>query len=42
MLNRPEYRRGQYPSVNGNCSARGLAKLAAYMANKGNWRNFDS
>jgi len=35
VYNLPEYRKGQYPSVNGNCSARGLAKLAAYMANKG-------
>ena len=33
-LNRPECRSAEMGSVNGNCSARGLAKLAALMANK--------
>ena len=28
-------RKGEIPSANGNCSARGLAKVAAMMANKG-------
>lgn len=28
-------RKGETPSANGNCSARGLAKIAAAMANKG-------
>merc|ERR1712200_327691 len=34
-FNEPEYRSAEIGSVNGNCSARGLAKLAAVMANKG-------
>jgi len=34
-FNLPELRRSEYPSANGNCSARGLAKLGSYMANKG-------
>jgi len=31
-------RRSEMPSVNGNCSARGLAKVAAMMANKGTFQ----
>ena len=31
----PECRMAEIPSANGNCSARGLAKVAAMMANKG-------
>jgi len=30
-------RKGESPSANGNCSARGLAKVAAAMANKGSF-----
>ena len=30
-----ECRSGEVPSANGNCSARGLAKVAAVMANRG-------
>lgn len=35
MYNIDVMRRGETPSANGNCSARGLAKLAAVMANQG-------
>ena len=34
-FNTPDFRRSECPSANGNCSARGLAKLASFMANKG-------
>jgi len=30
-----EFRRSEVPSANGNCSARGIAKVAAMMANRG-------
>ena len=29
------FRKGEAPSANGNCNARGLAAIAALMANKG-------
>ena len=29
------FRKGEAPSANGNCNARGLAAIAAVMANKG-------
>jgi len=32
-------RRGETPSANGNCSARGLAKVGAVLANKGKFDN---
>jgi len=35
LWNTPTIRKGESPSANGNCSARGLAKIAAAMANKG-------
>eukprot|EP00092_Neocalanus_flemingeri_P035097 GFUD01038195.1.p1 GENE.GFUD01038195.1~~GFUD01038195.1.p1 ORF type:complete len:419 (+),score=109.73 GFUD01038195.1:184-1440(+) len=35
LWNTPEIRRGESPSANGNCSARGLAKVASTMANGG-------
>ena len=31
-------RKGEAPSANGNCNARGLAAIAAVMANKGELR----
>ena len=34
IFNKPEYRSSETSSAGGNCSARGLAKLAAMMANK--------
>ena len=34
-FNTSECRKSEIPSANGNCSARGLAKMAAMMANKG-------
>ncbi len=34
-FNRPEVRKAELPSVNGSCSARGLAKIAACIAAKG-------
>jgi len=36
--NDEDVRRGEIPSANGNCSARGLALLAAAMANGGSFR----
>jgi len=38
--NDEEIRRGEIPSANGNCSARGLALVAAAMANKGSFKGF--
>jgi len=38
-FNTPDFRRSECPSANGNCSARGLAKLASFMANKGKDRD---
>jgi len=35
IFNDPTVRKGEMPSANGNCSARGLAKIAAAMANRG-------
>jgi len=35
MFNQPVVRKGESSSANGNCSARGLAKVAAAMANGG-------
>ena len=35
IWNADEIRRGEIPSANGNCSARGLAKVGAVLANKG-------
>jgi len=35
LCNNPLYRKGETPSANGNCCARGLAILGACMANKG-------
>jgi len=35
MFNQPVVRRGESSSANGNCSARGLARVAAAMANGG-------
>lgn len=37
VWNSPEIREGELPSANGNCSARGLAKVAAVMANGGSF-----
>ena len=39
LYNEDIVRRGETFSTNGNCSARGLAKLAAVMANKGTFNN---
>merc|ERR1719228_2855773 len=36
--NQEIFRRGETPSANGNCSARGLAKVAAAMANGGSFQ----
>ena len=38
MMNIDIVRRGESSSANGNCSARGLAKLGAAMANKGTFK----
>jgi len=38
MMNIDIVRRGESSSANGNCSARGLAKLGAAMANKGSFK----
>merc|ERR1711892_687459 len=38
FFNQETVRRGESPSANGNCSARGLAVIAAAMANKGNFK----
>ena len=38
-VNQPLVRSTELPSVNGNCSARGMAVLAAALANKGNFQN---
>jgi len=35
LFNEPDVRKSESSSVNGNCSARGLARVAAAMANKG-------
>ncbi len=35
--NDPQVSRGESPSANGSCSARGLARVAAMMANGGKW-----
>jgi len=35
LFNSPTVRQGETPSANGNCSARGLARVAATMANEG-------
>ena len=32
-----KYRAGEFPSVSGNCSARGMAKLASIMSYKDNF-----
>lgn len=37
FFNEPDVRRGEYPSANSHCSARGLARIAAMMANRGSW-----
>jgi len=37
FFNDPTFRMGETPSANANCSARGLAKLAAMMAAGGKW-----
>lgn len=37
FFNHPTFRMGETPSANANCSARGLAKLAAMMAAGGTW-----
>jgi hypothetical protein len=34
-MNSDDWKRAEIPSIGDYCSARGLAKLAAYMANKG-------
>lgn len=39
-FNDPRMKTGESPSVNGQCSARGLAKVAAVMANKGSLGDF--
>ena len=38
LWSQPEIRKGESPSVNGNCCARGLAKLGAVMANRGSFQ----
>ena len=38
-VNTPECRKSEIPGANGNCSARGLAKVAAMMANKGTFNS---
>jgi len=38
IWNKPEIRRSEIPSANGNCSARGFAKVAAAMANGGSFK----
>eukprot|EP00090_Calanus_glacialis_P014614 TRINITY_DN23439_c0_g1_i1.p1 TRINITY_DN23439_c0_g1~~TRINITY_DN23439_c0_g1_i1.p1 ORF type:complete len:422 (-),score=98.83 TRINITY_DN23439_c0_g1_i1:67-1332(-) len=38
--NDEDVRRGEIPSANGNCSARGLALVAAAMANGGSFKGF--
>jgi len=38
IWNTPMIRKGESPSANGNCSARGLAKVAAALANKGSFQ----
>ena len=35
MMNSDDWKKAEIPSIGDYCSARGLAKLAAYMANKG-------
>ena len=37
LLNHKMMRRGEHPSGGNHCSGRGMAKLAAYMANKGSF-----
>ena len=39
VMDKDRARMGEIPSVNGNCSARGLAKIAACMANGGKLGN---
>lgn len=37
FFNDPAFAKGETPSANANCSARGLAKIAAMMSQKGRW-----
>lgn len=37
FFNEPGFARGETPSANANCSARGLAKIAAMMSARGQW-----
>jgi CubicO group peptidase (beta-lactamase class C family) len=39
FFNEPSFAKGETPSANANCSARGLAKIAAMISAGGKWKN---
>lgn len=41
FFNEPQFTRGETPSANANCSARGLAKIAAMMSGGGKWQGHE-
>ena len=41
FFNEPDFARGETPSANATCSARGLAKIAAVMAARGRWQGVE-